>query len=328
MAEIFGWPSADPLTDGCAYYRVEVPFRRLREEGYSVDWRHRIQESDVQLSNLVVGQRIADPQVKIYWQAWAARRTSGYGPKLVADLDDDLLRVDPSNPNYDTYSRPDVRETILTGIALADRVTVSTEPLAVVVREYADQVFVVPNSVPSWLAGHQRPRRDRLTVGWAGSDTHAMDWAGSPLMIGNDAEFHMIGGNAEWMRQGWPALDFRHTEWVPGVESYLHAIDFDVCVIPLADHVFNESKSGIKAMEMAALGIPVVASNVPAYRDVVVHGETGYLASSAQEMTHYLNELLGDRELREHLGAQARQYAMRHFTIDQVWRQWALAFTL
>jgi hypothetical protein len=326
---LFGWPAADPLTDGCAYYRVQVPLARLRDEGVDVAWRHRIQEADVQMADVLYGQRIADPQVRLYWSAWASRRTSGFGPKLVADLDDDLLSVPDWSPAYEKYQQADVRETIMTGIALADRVTVSTQPLADLMRQWNDNVYVIPNAVPTWLLEHDRPRRDQVVVGWAGSDTHVGDIAEYGAWWWHDTEVHVIGGQADWWLEHKPAdALLRHTPWVSGVDSYLSQIDFDICAIPLAQHVFNDSKSGIKAMEMAALGIPVVAQNCPAYRDVVYHGVTGFLVSGPDEMAWRIQQLVQDEGLRVEMGKAARDYARRHFTIDQTWRLWELALTL
>lgn len=329
MARVFGWPAADPLTDGCSYYRCHVPLERLRAEGDDVEWRHVIQEADVQTAEVIYGQRIADPVVRDYWIGWASRRRSGMGAKLVADLDDNLLAVPEWSPAHSIYRKPAVRETVVTGIAMADRVTVSTQPLADALKVYNDNILVIPNAVPTWLLSYDRPRRDRVVVGWAGSDTHSGDFLHAGWHGGDEIEFHMIGGQPAWIDHlaETAGFRFRHTPWVSGVDAYLSQIDFDLCLIPLSDHEFNHSKSGVKAMEMAALGIPVVAQNGPAYRDVVYHGVTGFLVNSADEMAWRAQQLTDDDGLRIEMGKAAREYAARHFTIDQTWRLWELALT-
>lgn len=321
---IFGWAAAHLEEDGCSYYRVQVPFGALRAESFAeVDWRDRIFEPDVIEADVILGQRLADPVIKPYWQEWRAR-----GKKLVADLDDDLFSVDPSSPAWTTYDRPEVRETLKWGLALADRVTVSTEPLADVVRQYCDDVVVVPNAVPSWLVEHQRPRRGHVVIGWAGSGTHAMDVAQYRTQWWRDVEVHAIGGDPAWWLASKPeGAMFRHTPWIQGVPQYLKAVDFDVCAIPLKDHVFNYSKSAIKAMEMAALGIPVVAQYCEAYRASVWHGVTGYLTHSPDEMAWRIHQLVQDEGLRAEMGDRARIYARRNFTVDSTWRRWENALT-
>lgn len=326
MAAVFGWCSADPEADGCAYYRVKVPFEAMQSAGDDVTYRHRIYEQDVTGSGILFGQRIADPEVATYWQEWASRSS----PRLVADLDDDLFHVDPSSPAYQVYSRPEVLRTLELGLALADRVTVSTGPLGLALAKYSDDVVPVPNAVPDWLLSHQRPLRDRIVIGWAGSDTHAMDvawmhpwwahWAAAP-----GVEVHVIGGQPAWVPIGEPNV--RHTPWVSGVEAYLRTIDFDIAVIPLQRHIFNASKSAIKAMEMAALGIPIVARKIEPYTEAVYHGVTGYLYRSSAEAYGYVNDLVHDAAMRLEMGAAARRYAEK-FSITHTLPLWRHAFDL
>jgi glycosyltransferase involved in cell wall biosynthesis len=47
-------------------------------------------------------------------------------------------------------------------------------------------------------------------------------------------------------------------------------------------------------LEAQGLGVPIVASKVAGVTDVVRHGETGYLASSAEELGRYVTGLLVD----------------------------------
>jgi hypothetical protein len=66
--------------------------------------------------------------------------------------------------------------------------------------------------------------------------------------------------------------------------------------------VFASSKSYIKALEYAALGIPVIASDAEPYRDFVVHGVTGFLVRRDHEWLSYLRELASDDGLRQSMG--------------------------
>ena len=68
----------------------------------------------------------------------------------------------------------------------------------------------------------------------------------------------------------------------------------------------------------------MVASDVPAYRDFVLHGVTGFLVKRDHEWLKYLGELT-DPGLREDMGAKAREHA-RVWCIDDGWELWESAY--
>jgi glycosyltransferase involved in cell wall biosynthesis len=55
-----------------------------------------------------------------------------------------------------------------------------------------------------------------------------------------------------------------------------------------------------------AAGLPVVCSPVGANRDLVVHGETGFFARTAEEWTAGLQRLLADPDLSAAMGDRGR----------------------
>jgi glycosyltransferase involved in cell wall biosynthesis len=115
------------------------------------------------------------------------------------------------------------------------------------------------------------------------------------------------------------------TSWTDDIWDYYRGIDFDIGLAPLADIPFNYSKSHLKALEYAALGIPVIATDLPPYRDLVIDGVTGYLVSSPQEWDKRLTELINDQAAREEMGAAARKRAAE-FTIQGNWQLWESAY--
>lgn len=67
-------------------------------------------------------------------------------------------------------------------------------------------------------------------------------------------------------------------------------------------------------LEAMALGLPVVASDVPGNRDAVVDGETGFLVGTEVELLERCHRLLDDRDLRRKLGAAGRERVRRDFS--------------
>jgi glycosyltransferase involved in cell wall biosynthesis len=77
--------------------------------------------------------------------------------------------------------------------------------------------------------------------------------------------------------------------------------------------VYSSAKEGwgLSVMELAACGIPVVASDVPGLRETVRHNQTGLLYSfgDMEALTHQVVSLLESPDLRNRMGRRARAWA-------------------
>ncbi len=330
-------PSVRPLSvlglphqaDGSTYYRMFLPLSCLQQtSGHRVmiprpDVRFLPEPAQLADVDVLVMQRPAGPAGMQCWSAWKPHT------KLVYECDDDLLRVDPSGLPHLHDDR--VRDTIRFCLQLSDMVTVSTPYLAEQYRQFNDNVVVLPNYVDAKLLGVERPRRERLTLGWAGGSSHLADWA----TVAAPAVRTILGDHPE-LDMHFMGIDFspmlgdargrcRFTPWDNDVSAYYQKIDFDVGLAPLGDSDFNRSKSWIRALEMGSLGIPIVASDVEPYRDFVIDGVTGYLVRTEEEWAARLAELVGDVEAREEMGRKAKEHAAA-FTIQGNWMKWRDAY--
>jgi glycosyltransferase involved in cell wall biosynthesis len=255
--------------------------------------------------------------------------------RLVYELDDDLWNITAENwAAYNLYGRPDIRDAVEHAAETADLVTVSTGPLAAVLREFNGNVAVLPNCIPRRMLDlPPRPLRDRPRIGWQGGASHGVDIgiAASPVR--------------RFLRRfpGWDlqlnGTDYRATFKVPGdrtfyapwiqvnddPEGYFASLDFDIGVAPLAPTAFNASKSAVKVVEYAARGIPSVATDCPAYRDTITHGVDGFLVKRDHEWLRYLSELAADDTLRAKMSEAARDMAARH-VIEDGWTAWRDAY--
>ena len=89
--------------------------------------------------------------------------------------------------------------------------------------------------------------------------------------------------------------------------SYYRAAD--VCLVPSRSESF-----GLVALEAAACGIPVVASDVGGLRDNVVDGVTGLLVNERDHrlFADAVDKLLNDPEMRSEMGSRGVQRASLH----------------
>lgn len=270
---------------------------------------------------LLVGQRLGQPRT-LELLSWLKRQ---FGTRLIYEVDDDLFNVPPKNPAAPIYNR-----TILKGmvdcIRMADHVTVSTPELASQISGIAsihpDLITVLENSVPdqafAQIATQRAGTDGPVVIGWRGSSTHVEDFAEaqhglSRILERPNVKLRLIGSSPS---NKLPASKVEHTGWIKDIGQFYEALDFDIGIVPLADNVFNQSKSHLAVIEMAARGIPVIASDMPSYRRAIVHGETGFLVGQKHEWAKYLKLLIENPELRQQMGDAATHRALAYRTTE------------
>lgn len=196
-------------------------------------------------------------------------------------------------------------------IARSAGVLAGNEYLADYARQYNSNVFIMPTSIElaRYPVQPEAPSDDRFIVSWSGSQStlvhfdHAREGlerlaAKRPLtvkIICNEAPSRPIAGAenvfVKWTEQGEAeALGAAH-----------------VGLMPLPDNGFTRGKCGLKALQYMAVGRPVVMSPVGMNRQLVKHGENGYLAESQDDWTNMLDTLASSRELRARIGAAGRR---------------------
>ncbi len=111
-------------------------------------------------------------------------------------------------------------------------------------------------------------------------------------------------------RQGWSPTDVVFAGYVATEDLPRY---YQRCDVFCAPNTGQES-FGIVLLEAMAAGAPIVASNIPGYRDVVTHGEQGLLveAQDPEAIAAAIGQLLDSADLRESMRlagqAKARLY--------------------
>jgi len=86
----------------------------------------------------------------------------------------------------------------------------------------------------------------------------------------------------------------------------------------------NWPRSGLEAM---ASGVPVVAQNQWGWRDMIRHGETGFLCDTAEEIIHYTTQIARDEGLRLRLADEARRRLEQELANPEpIGEQWRALF--
>lgn len=95
-----------------------------------------------------------------------------------------------------------------------------------------------------------------------------------------------------------------------------HLAQADICVIPLLKDRFNDCKSAIRYLEAAVLGVPTIAANIGDFKNLINSETNGFLADSDEDWEKYLRLLILNKELRNKISNNARQFVTESQTIN------------
>jgi glycosyltransferase involved in cell wall biosynthesis len=261
---------------------------------------------------------------------WVAliRELQARGVRVLYEIDDllDAVRKVAGHEHAKTFDRQWVVASEM-AMRVCDGVICSTEFLA---RRYASvnpEVSVCRNGLDLRRYDLTRLERETVTIGWAGGAGH--EAAVKPWLPAVREVLRALP-HARFMTVGAPYAELLEGEFGPEralaipfgqLEAYPAAMsNFDIALAPAAATNFFRAKSDLRWLEASALGIPVVAD--PGVYPDVEHGLTGLHAATPAEAAGHLHALAGSRELRERIGAAAREAVTRTRRIEVVAEEW------
>jgi glycosyltransferase involved in cell wall biosynthesis len=330
--KIAGWTDGQ---GGVYHYRIREPLRGLRLRGHQTTVTQMLSGEAMMGYDLMLVRALNDSHNSLPWEYLHHCED---GPKLVYDLDDDIWAWPEGSPEAKFWNDDRRRQAEL-NIQMADLVTTPSELLAQELIQIHPNVKILINTVPQWLTKLNQTAKpaDRFIVGWEGAEQHIEDmFEIFPsimrfLLSHAKAELHLWGPNYL------AGLDYYPTSvqdrvkfhgWQKDVYSYYRTLEMDVAIAPLQETEFNRTKSGIRVQEHSALGIPIIASNSPAYQQFLWHGGNGFFAHSIEDWEFYLDMLYKDHEMRQTMGAFGRRRAIENWTtegnselVEQVYRE-------
>lgn len=330
---------------GCGYYRLIWPARALRERGHDVVVVMPRDRGD-SIQGVIRGDQLVDvhhpPDADVMVLQRVTHRHIVEGVKIlrdkgvtvVVDIDDDLATIHPTNPAFIAMHPQHGRtgdhswQNTQRACENATHVTVSTSAL---LTRYAShgRSTVLRNCVPARYLSV--PHTDSTVIGWGGS-THShpddLQMMGTAItqLTRDGHTFRVVG----------PLAGVRSALHLDAEPSFTGSVDLlsawpetlgqlGIGVAPLADSRFNESKSHLKPLELAALGVPCVMSPRAEYRRLHELG-VGLLAERPREWLRVLRRLVGSAELRSELSERGRDVA-REWTIEGNAERWLAAWS-
>ena len=105
--------------------------------------------------------------------------------------------------------------------------------------------------------------------------------------------------------------------WLPRSDALDLLSGSDVMV-----HTSSWEGMPIAILESMALKVPVVATDIPGNRDLIVPGETGFLAGDAASFLAALTTLASLNDLRRRMGDAGRSRVVQEFDFAKLGSRW------
>lgn len=167
----------------------------------------------------------------------------------------------------------------------------------------------------------RRRNDDKVVIGMSGRASFQKNHLAFISLARNlhtsDASFLWIGGNRDDVPDLSQGCSISCSGWVSRERALELTSELDIYV-----QTSRWEGMPLALIEAQVAGIPAVVTDVVGNRDVVIHGVTGFVASTEEEMAQYLAILRDDRELREQMGNAARRSASVRFSMDIIFREW------
>ncbi len=310
---------------GSTWYRMVLPAMGLNWLGHAT----AVSGNPKNLwcsADTVVGARVAGVGSVETWQ-----RFKDAGKRLIIDLDDDYFHLSDQYHGAGRREWEDHLPRLIQNMGISDVITVASEALVEVVREYTDTPVVhIPNALPAQYIGQPKEYLPGpVKVGWAGgsgSTWSGLDSIKHALRKAHDdhqADVLIVGVNrGDPVLRGLKGTDVKLTGFLKPEDYLVACSHFDIWLAPYQDTRFNRAKFPTKVLESNFLGVPLIASAIRPYAEQIEHGKTGYLVKSDHEWRKYINLLAKNPDLRREIGLNARAQASKSIlqTMNQRWQ--------
>jgi L-malate glycosyltransferase len=231
-----------------------------------------------------------------------------FSKKIIYDIDD-LIFLGKASPfnSWAAILRSPGKYFYL--MKSSDHVITCTPYLDEIVRKYNQKTTDISSTINTdrYIPIENYSNNHKIIIGWSGSHSN-VDYLRiiEPVLRNLRKQYDfklLVIGTENFIMEG---VDVEAIPWQESTEvKDLRQID--IGLYPLPDEQWVYGKSGLKALQYMALGIPTVATAIGANFRVIEDQVSGFLVNSEEEWEKRLAELMQNSKLRKRIGLKARE---------------------
>ncbi len=236
---------------------------------------------------------------------WALCKIS---KKIIYDIDDLVYSKDHKSKANSFIATLKGREKPIYLMKKANHVITCTPHLDDFVRQYTNKTTDISSTIntDTYKPINTYSNDNTLTLGWSGShSTSKYVYLLQDVLLELSTKYKfklLVIGDASF---NIPGLDVEAIGWEEATEvKNLQRID--IGLYPLPDEPWVLGKSGLKALQYMALGIPTIATAIGANYRVIEDGVSGTLVKTNKDWMSALENYMNNAELRKSHGIAAQ----------------------
>jgi len=305
---------------GCGQWRVGWPELHINMNnlGESTSLTKMILDKNWfrDVKTVKLQRQASTPQKQYFEFVKSIQQEMGF--KIIYEVDDVVFReeIPDYNSGKESFDNDEIRQNCVDMMQMADEVTVTCKFMRDLFIEKTGQhkISVVPNFAPEWWIGHYYDaykikqnydkNRKRPRILYSGSGAHFDIKNGGQddfshvlkFIIDNRYKYQFIFIGA-FPPQLHPYIQNREIEFHPwqtltNYPKFISGLNVQLTIAPLMDNNFNKSKSDIKYIEGAILGIPCMCQDLVTYEDApdfLKFKDSEDLALKVEHLLNYKN---------------------------------------
>ncbi len=243
---------------------------------------------------------------------------SKFNPRIIYDIDD-LIYLGPTSKSNSIVHFIKGKNKPKALMKMAKHVIVCTPTLNEHVKKYNTSVTDISSTIntDTYIAKKVYGKKNQIVLGWSGSHStskYLYMLKDVLLNLKSIIDFKLfVIGDPDFEING---IEIESKKWEESSEVE-DLLKIDIGLYPLPDEEWVYGKSGLKALQYMALGIPTIATAIGANFRIIENNKSGFLIPPGEDKgwISAILKLVNDHKLQERIGKNGRAVVEKNYSL-------------